>query len=124
MVSDIDQLEKICAEVFVTALCKHGQRAVANLSQAVRDYREVFRLHAEAGRCPERSCKGILRYQVDPERCTQCGKCQEVCPAGAVIGEPYIAYRTDNHPYTILQEKCTRCGVCLEVCPEKAIEVV
>lgn len=122
--ADVDQLEKICTEVFITALCKHGQKAVANLSQAVKDYREVFRLHAEARCCPEQSCKGILRYQVDPERCTQCDKCREICPAGAVVGEPCIPYRTDNYPYVIIQEKCTRCGACLEVCADKAIEVV
>ncbi|MDI6631556.1 MAG: NADH-ubiquinone oxidoreductase-F iron-sulfur binding region domain-containing protein [Thermoanaerobacteraceae bacterium] len=122
--ADVDQLERICAEVYVTALCKHGQKAVANLSQAVKDYREAFSLHAEAKRCPERSCTEILRYQINPERCTQCDRCREVCPAGAVVGEPYVPYRADNYPYVIIQEKCTRCSACLEVCADKAIEVV
>ncbi|MEW6171640.1 MAG: NADH-ubiquinone oxidoreductase-F iron-sulfur binding region domain-containing protein [Bacillota bacterium] len=121
---DVSQLESICTQVMTVALCKHGQKAAAALSQAVRDHREVFQSHAEEHRCPERSCEGLLNYTVNPERCTQCDKCREVCPAGAIFGEPYIAYRTDNQPYIIVGEKCTRCGECLKVCADNAIEVV
>jgi len=122
--AEIDQLATICTQVMIVALCKHGQKAVTNLSRAVRDHREVFRYHAEEIRCPERSCQGVLQYRVDPERCTQCDKCREVCAAGAILGDPYIPYRTDNEPYLIIKEKCTRCGECLAVCTDEAIEVV
>lgn len=122
--ADVNQLESICNQVVVVALCKHGQKAAASISQAVKDHREVFRRHAEEHRCPERSCKEILQYRVNPDRCTQCDKCREVCPAAAVVGDPYIPYRTDNRPYVIIKEKCTRCGECLAVCEDEAIEVV
>ncbi|MEW6181777.1 MAG: NADH-ubiquinone oxidoreductase-F iron-sulfur binding region domain-containing protein [Bacillota bacterium] len=121
---DISQLESICSQVMIVALCKHGQKAVANLSQSVKNHREVFQSHAEKHHCPEGSCEGLLIYQVNPERCTQCDKCREVCPEGAIFGEPYIAYRTDNLPYIIVGEKCSHCGECAKVCADGAIEVV
>mgnify|MGYP000704712750 CR=1 FL=1 len=123
-VADISELENMCQKVFVTALCKNGQKAVANLLEAVKKHRENFDTHAVEKRCPERSCRELLRYRVNPDRCTLCGKCKEVCPVGAIVGEPYVAYRTDNQPYEIIEGKCTRCGLCLEVCTDEAIEVV
>ncbi|MEW6446647.1 MAG: NADH-ubiquinone oxidoreductase-F iron-sulfur binding region domain-containing protein [Bacillota bacterium] len=123
-IEDVNQLKKICAEVFVTALCKYGQKAVGSLAQVLEEHQESFRVHIEANRCPERSCREMLRYRVNPDRCTQCDKCREVCPAEAVVGNPYIPYRADNQPYEIIQEKCTRCGACIDVCADQAIEVV
>jgi NADP-reducing hydrogenase subunit HndC len=122
--AEIDQLESICTQVMIVALCKHGQKAATNLSRAVKDHREAFRRHAEDKLCPEGSCQGVLRYRVNPERCTQCDKCRAVCAAGAILGDPYIPYRTDIEPYLIIMEKCTRCGECLAVCSDEAIEVV
>lgn len=121
--ADVDQLEKICTEVFITALCKHGQKAVEKISRAIGDYRAVFETHARDKRCPEHSCEKLLQYTVNPGRCTGCGKCRDICPAGAIIGQTFIPFRTDNHPYVIIGSRCTRCGLCLTVCEEKAIEV-
>jgi uncharacterized protein (DUF362 family)/Pyruvate/2-oxoacid:ferredoxin oxidoreductase delta subunit len=47
------------------------------------------------------------------ERCTSCGQCGKICPAGAVeLSENRV--RFDN-------ERCIRCYCCQEVCPEDAI---
>lgn len=124
VVADIEQLEKICAEVFVTALCKYGQKAVAKVSQAVRENRVAFETHVREKCCPERSCEKLLRYTINPTRCTGCGKCKDVCPEGAIFGETAVPFRADNRPYVIIGAKCTRCGACVAVCEEKAIEVV
>ena len=51
--------------------------------------------------------------EVDPEKCTCCGKCGEICQFKAivVIGETVLPFH----------ELCHSCGGCMEVCPEKAI---
>ncbi len=51
--------------------------------------------------------------QVDMEKCTLCGKCNEICQFKAiiVIGETVLPFH----------ELCHSCGGCMEVCPEKAI---
>ncbi|MCX6834560.1 MAG: 4Fe-4S dicluster domain-containing protein [candidate division Zixibacteria bacterium] len=44
-----------------------------------------------------------------PRVCSQCGKCMEVCPEGAI-------YRRDDGAYIVLIEKCTNCGECIPIC--------
>jgi MinD superfamily P-loop ATPase len=54
--------------------------------------------------------------EVDMEKCTLCGKCNEICQFKAivVIGETVLPFH----------ELCHSCGGCMEVCPEKAITEV
>jgi MinD superfamily P-loop ATPase len=51
--------------------------------------------------------------EIDPDKCTLCGKCSEIChyKAIVVIGETVLPF----------EELCHSCGGCLAVCPEKAI---
>ena len=48
---------------------------------------------------------------IDPDRCTQCGLCRDLCRWEA-IGEDFVV-----DPIA-----CEGCGVCYYVCPEKAID--
>ncbi len=45
-----------------------------------------------------------------PHVCTQCGKCEEVCPEGAID-------QADSGAYIVDQGKCNNCGECVGVCP-------
>ena len=45
--------------------------------------------------------------------CTQCGKCAEVCPEGAIEKKGQI--------YRINSELCTGCLACVAACPEEVI---
>jgi carbon-monoxide dehydrogenase iron sulfur subunit len=45
-----------------------------------------------------------------PYVCTQCGKCAEVCPEGAIS-------RVDSGAYIVDRKKCNNCGECVAVCP-------
>jgi ferredoxin len=45
--------------------------------------------------------------------CRKCGKCDNICPAGAL-------YRVDGEA-RIDYDKCTLCGKCIEICPNKAL---
>lgn len=66
---------------------------------------------------------------IDPGRCTNCGRCFEVCPAvdaGAIIrGLPSLV----SHPlYTIHRDECLyfkdpHARICQEQCPEQAIDL-
>ena len=49
---------------------------------------------------------------IDQSRCTQCGKCQEVCRFEAI----------DN--YVVDPISCEGCGICFHICPERAIKMV
>jgi Fe-S-cluster-containing hydrogenase component 2 len=50
---------------------------------------------------------------VDEKRCSGCGKCVEVCPAGAIAISQGTAI--------IDQECCSQCEACFHACPEQAI---
>ncbi len=54
--------------------------------------------------------------RVDREKCTGCGTCQAVCPAGAVHME-------DGHP-VLDAAACTLCGKCVNFCPAGLREIV
>jgi MinD superfamily P-loop ATPase len=51
--------------------------------------------------------------EIDPDKCTLCGKCSEICRFNAivVVGESVLPF----------EELCHSCGGCLAVCPENAI---
>lgn len=55
----------------------------------------------------------ITPRMVLEDRCTQCGICQEECPAGAISLTPYPRFG----------KSCFDCLNCLRHCPEKAIEL-
>ena len=48
---------------------------------------------------------------INPELCTECGLCQELCKWNAI-----------NSDFCVDSLECEGCGVCVYFCPEKAIE--
>ena len=56
---------------------------------------------------------------IDSERCTGCGACVEVCPAGAI----WLVEDISGCHAEIDQAKCQECQACMQVCPEEAIRV-
>ena len=47
---------------------------------------------------------------IDPEKCTSCGTCRELCKYEAISGD----FRVD-------EIECEGCGICVDLCPEQAI---
>ena len=60
---------------------------------------------------PERRVIPPAAAETIAERCVKCGKCQEICPTGAV----YFAKGYKTKP-----ELCTLCCACLKKCPQHA----
>jgi ferredoxin len=50
-------------------------------------------------------------------RCTNCGACVTVCPAGAFELEP------QTRRVKFINDKCIACGICITACPPRAMEV-
>lgn len=61
---------------------------------------------------PGKSCIQIVEKKGAPKpmACPQCGKCAEVCEAGAIT-------QNAKGVYTVNKKLCTGCGKCAEVCP-------
>ncbi len=51
--------------------------------------------------------------RIDPQSCTSCGRCSDLCRFGAISGH--------NGTFCVDPATCEGCGVCYDHCPEKAI---
>lgn len=58
----------------------------------------------------------MLNFQIDQERCIQCGECAKDCPAGVISLEEY--------PVITDEDGCYRCQHCLAVCPTGAVSIL
>ena len=48
-------------------------------------------------------------YTINKKLCVQCGKCKDACPFGVLV-------KVDDSPAS----KCIACGICAKACPMKA----
>jgi L-aspartate semialdehyde sulfurtransferase ferredoxin len=51
------------------------------------------------------------------DRCTSCGACVTICPAGVFSSEPSTRQIIFN------SAKCVACGMCIKACPPRAMEL-
>jgi nitroreductase/NAD-dependent dihydropyrimidine dehydrogenase PreA subunit len=58
----------------------------------------------------------MLQFQIDEDRCIQCGECTDDCPAGVISLEEY--------PVITNEDGCFRCQHCLAVCPTGAVSIL
>jgi len=109
---DIELLEELCAATRDASLCALGGTAPNPVLNTIRFFRNEYEAHIKEKRCPSFSCKELIAYYIDPEKCQACMICLRKCPAEAIIGGK-------NRIHVIAQEKCTKCGTCFEVCPSR-----
>ena len=111
---DIEKLRQIAELLEGTALCALGKTAANPVLSTIRYFRDEYDAHITDRRCPAKECRGLFRYEIDPETCKACGICRKACPVEAITGEKKV-------PHVIDQEKCTLCGTCLDKCPFSAV---
>ena len=109
---DIELLEELSEVAREAALCALGKSAPNSFLSTLRYFRDEYEAHIKEKRCPALSCKELIAFYIDPEKCQACGTCLKKCPADAIIGGKKLIHIVD-------QEKCTKCGTCFEVCPAK-----
>ena len=63
-----------------------------------------------------RYLKNIVTLGYEPEKCTGCGRCLEVCPHAVFELEKGKALMRDRNA-------CMECGACAKNCPFQAISV-
>ncbi len=114
---DIELLEELSETAVEASLCALGKSAPNPFLSTLKYFRDEYEAHINDQRCPALSCKQLISFYIDPDKCTGCGTCRKQCPADAIDGDKKLIHIID-------QDKCTRCGTCFEVCPSKFSSVI
>ncbi len=109
---DIELLEELSETAVEAALCALGKSAPNSFLSTLRYFRDEYEAHINDKKCPALSCKALINFYIDPDKCKGCGSCLRKCPVDAIIGGKKLIHIVD-------QDKCTKCGTCFDVCPDK-----
>jgi len=109
---DIELLEELSETAIEASLCALGKSAPNPILSTIRYFRDEYEAHIKEKKCPALSCKELISYYIDPDKCQACMICLRKCPAEAIDGGKKKIHIID-------QEKCTKCGTCFEACPPR-----
>jgi len=83
---DIELLEQLSETAKEASLCALGTSAPNPFLSTLRYFRDEYEAHINDKRCPALSCKELIAYHIDPEKCQACMICKRKCPVEAVDG--------------------------------------
>ncbi|MDL2220746.1 NADH-quinone oxidoreductase subunit NuoF [Eubacteriales bacterium OttesenSCG-928-N14] len=112
---DVERIEALANSIKQGSLCGLGQTAPNPVLTTIRYFRDEYDAHINEHRCPAGVCKALLRYVINPDKCTGCTLCARKCPVSCIEGKV-------KEPHVIDQTKCIKCGACYDACRFGAID--
>jgi NADH-quinone oxidoreductase subunit F len=112
---DLEKLQRLAKAIKDTALCGLGNTAPNPILTTIKYFRDEYEAHINEKTCPASVCIDLIKFEVDAEACTMCGKCFKVCPSEAVLWEKKQKAKIDK-------DKCIKCRACIAACDYRAIK--
>lgn len=113
---DLEALEELALAVKDSSLCGLGQTAPNPVLTTLHYFRDEYREHIYAHQCRALVCKGLIRFEIIPDKCTGCLVCLRNCAKHAITGEKL-------KPHVIDPALCEKCGVCQALCRFDAVKI-
>jgi NADH:ubiquinone oxidoreductase subunit F (NADH-binding)/NAD-dependent dihydropyrimidine dehydrogenase PreA subunit len=111
---DLTALERLANHILSTSHCGLGQAAPKPVLSTLKHFRQEYEAHIFEKRCPSLVCVDLIHFEIDQQKCKQCGLCSKVCPVSAV------EWQKKEYP-VLHKEICIRCKSCIRACKFKAI---
>jgi NADH-quinone oxidoreductase subunit F len=109
--ADLDLLEALSRDVRDGSLCGLGRTAPNPVLTSLKYFRADYEAHVREKRCPGLTCRPLIAYYIDLEKCARgCNACEGCCPTEAV-------FITPGRKRGIDPVKCVKCGECQVACP-------
>ncbi len=106
--SDLENFADLVTTL-VWSNCFHGQFAMTSVKTALKAFHDEFIEHIVEKRCEAGVCEGLVEYRVRSQSDPALAEAVDICPTGAIVGEP--------GSYAVDDALCIRCGACKEVAP-------
>lgn len=108
-------MDEIGTAIPDSSLCSIGQTGAAFLKESLTKYFPEYEDHIKRKKCAANVCKAFTSIYINPELCTGCEDCIDVCPANCIEGKAGYIHMID-------ELECTKCGKCMEACSDGAIQ--
>jgi len=108
---DLATLAQLSEDIKNGSLCGLGRTAPNPVLTSLRYFKEDYEAHVKEKRCPGMTCRPLIAYYIDLEKCARgCDACVGCCPVEAV-------FTTSTRKKGIDQDLCVKCGECMVACP-------
>ena len=115
VIQDLWELEDLSATIRDSSLCGLGQTAPNPVLSTLKYFPKEYEAHIRNRKCPAKKCIALVKFRINPDKCTSCGLCHKNCPSGAVRWKK-------KQPAEIDPQKCIKCMLCLDKCMFDAID--
>lgn len=110
----LDLLAEIGEAMCDSTICTLGQNAAKSVLSLLEVCGGETEAHIKKKECPAGACAAFTHIYIDPQLCTGCEDCADICPKDCIEGKRGYIHMIDEFD-------CDKCGKCADACEERAV---